>query len=92
MCIKNNRIENPNNNIVREYKSRTTKGPAEQEAEASRNTFYDFNSFVNKRHGNNSIENLFESDKLERQKIKVIDKWWSEYQYNKKQEEIKNNF
>ena len=67
-------------------------GPAEQEAEASRNTFYDFNSFVNKRHGNNSIENLFESDKLESQKIKVIDKWWSEYQYNKKQEEIKNNF
>ena len=25
MCINNNRIENPNNNIVREYKSRTTK-------------------------------------------------------------------
>jgi len=79
--------------FIKEYsKYGHDDAPSEIEADKCRDTFRDFNKFINKTFGRNSIENLFESDKLESQKIKVIDKWWSAYQYDKKQKEIQNNF
>lgn len=49
------------------------------EADANRNVFRGFSNFVNSNHGKNSLQNLFNAELSDEQKIQQIDDWWKEW-------------
>lgn len=53
--------------------------PEEIEADANRNVFRGFSNFVNSNHGKNSLQNLFNAELSDEQKIRQIDDWWKEW-------------
>jgi len=42
----------------------------------------EFNKFVNNIYGNGSIQDLFDSNMSDVQKIQYIDEWWQDWQNN----------
>jgi RHS repeat-associated protein len=64
--------------------------PYEIEADKGSIIMNKFNSFVNETFGENSINNLFNSNRTESQKIEIIDKWWNAYQERNKTSGISN--
>lgn len=53
--------------------------PEEREAIVNGKIFDNFNVFINKQYGNNSLQDLFNSDLSDGQKNKQIDIWWEEW-------------
>lgn len=54
--------------------------PREIEAEKGRTVFNDFNRFVNKTNNSRTaIADLFNSDKSDKVKIDILNKWWQEF-------------
>jgi len=60
--------------------------PEEKEADANRDIFQNFNSFVMNNYGKNSIQELFNSELSDGQKIQQIDAWWKEWQESERKE------
>ena len=59
------------------------KVPEEKEANKNRDKFNSFNSYINSNYEKNGLQELFNSDMSDRQKIRQIDQWWNEFQkYN----------
>ncbi|SFC82826.1 RHS repeat-associated core domain-containing protein, partial [Xylanibacter ruminicola] len=54
--------------------------PEEKEADSKRNKYRKFSKFINDNYGENSIQNLFNSELSDGQKIRQIDDWWKEWQ------------
>ena len=54
--------------------------PREKEADNGYNKFMEFYDYTNKSYGKYSLDKLFKSDKTDKQKIKIIDQWWNEYE------------
>lgn len=52
----------------------------EKEADSKRNKYREFSKFINDNYGENSIQNLFNSELSDGQKIRQIDDWWKEWQ------------
>ncbi len=53
--------------------------PEEREVIANGKIFDNFNVFINKQYGNNSLQDLFNSGLSDGQKNKQIDIWWEEW-------------
>lgn len=53
--------------------------PYEKEADKGYNNFMDFNDFVNKTYGDNSLKNLF-NNHSENVITKRLDKWWGAFE------------
>jgi len=72
--------------------------PYENVADKGTESFIDFNTYVNKNFGNNSLIDLFKSDKAQSEKVNQIDKWWNAFtkdQSKNKKEQLNsllNNF
>ena len=59
----------------------------EREADVGENVFKKFNSFLDKKHGKGTLENLFkDTSTTEKQKINQIDKFWKEFTTKKDEE------
>jgi len=58
--------------------------PEEQEADANRDKFDDFNDFINNNYGKNALQDLFKSDYSDSQKVQQIDTWWKKFNENEK--------
>jgi hypothetical protein len=73
--------------FVKQYaNSGHDEAPLEKEADKGRNTFTEFNAFVNKTYGRNSIETLFNSKDTQGQKMQTLNNWWGAYQETKSQQ------
>lgn len=59
--------------------------PLEKQAEIGSTEFKNFNNFVSGRYGKNSLLNLVNSKKADKDKIIQINIWWNEYVKEKKQ-------
>jgi hypothetical protein len=62
------------------------KVPEESEADNNRKKFRSFTKYINNNYGRNSMQDLFNSDMSDGQKMQQIDVWWNEWKTYEKQE------